>query len=242
MNHKNEHFKDLRVRQAVALAIDRETLASDLLQGTADPAYQLWAPGSPAYRPVPEEMAYGYDPERARNLLAEAGYPDGINIKMLSPNGGSGMLDPVLINEFIQENLAAIGIRLDIEIMEWQSFFAKWREGLPPDFAAYTMSFPTESITGLPNFVSSATQPPNGVNTGWYSNPEIDGLLAEVAADLDEESRNATYQKVVDLITQDVAYLNVVHDKAPLAWSKNVKGFIHPRSWNYSFNQTWVDA
>jgi peptide/nickel transport system substrate-binding protein len=242
MNFKNDLFKDLRVRQAVALAIDRETLAQKLLQDTAIAAYQIWGPGSPAYRPVPEQMRYGYDPERAKKLLQEAGYSNGIDVKMLSPNGGSGMLDPILINQFIQENLADVGIKLNIEIMEWQSFFAKWREGLTPDFSAYTMSFPTETITSLPNFVFTKTQPPNGVNTGWYSNPEADSMLEKAAVDLDESSRAETYQKVVDLITQDVEYLSVVHDKAPLAWAKKVHGFIHPKSWNYSFNKTWLDS
>lgn len=169
MNFKNDHFKDKRVRQAVALAVDRDRLAHDVLRDTAVPAQRFWAPGSPGYRPSPQEKTYGYDPNRAKRLLQEAGYPNGIDIRIITPTSGSGLMEPVQMNEFIQQNLAKVGIRVKAETMEWQSFFAKWRAGLTPEYAAYTQAYPTEDPTALARFVQTDSQPPNGVNTGWYA-------------------------------------------------------------------------
>jgi peptide/nickel transport system substrate-binding protein len=242
LNFKHDLLIDKRVRQALALSVNRESLAQDLLRGTAEPALQFWAPGSPAYRPTPREMTYGYEPERAKQLLDAAGHSNGIDIKILTPNSGSGLMQPILMNEFIQENMADVGINVEIEVMEWQSFFAKWREGQPPEYAAYVQAYPTQRMTSLIGWMATSSQPPNGTNSGWFSNAEFDNLIDQALATHDEEARNELYQRAYDLPTEDVAVVTVVHDRAPLAWAKHVKGFVHPRAWYFPFYKTWLDT
>lgn len=242
LNFKHELLKDKRVRQAMALSVNRESLAQDLLRGTAEPAFQFWAPGSPGYRPVPENMTYGYDPQRAKQLLEAAGYSDGIDLKILTPNSGSGLMQPVLMNEFIQENMSEVGINVEMELMEWQSFFVKWREGITPEYAAYVQAYPTERFPSLEGWMLTERQPPNGTNSGWFSNVEFDNFMAQAADTLDETARHELYQKAVDITAEEVAVLSVAHDRAPLAWGKHVKGFVHPRAWYFSLNKTWLDT
>lgn len=242
MNFKNEYFKIKQVRQAVALAVDRERMVSGLLRGTAVPAAQFWAPGSPGYRATPQNMTYAYDPDRAKSLLTAAGFPNGIDVKVFVPNSGSGMMVPVPMNEEIQEDLSKVGIRVQFEIVEWQAYLARSAAGMPPEYAAFGTSLGTEDVSVFNRQFHSKLVPPNGGNPQWYANPQVDQLLDEAASTLDDGKRTELYQQVNDIITDDVVFLNVVHDKAPIAWNSNVKGFVHTHSWSFSFNKTWLDG
>jgi peptide/nickel transport system substrate-binding protein len=241
MNFKNEHFMIKKVRQAVALGIDREKMAKGLLRDTAVAAAQFWAPGSPGYRATPKEMTYSYDPERAKALVKEAGFPSGIDVKVFVPNSGSGMMVPVPMNESIQEDLAKVGIRVKFEIVEWQAYLSRSAAGMPPEYAAFGTSLGTEDFSSLPRQFHSKYQPPNGGNPQWYVNPEVDKVFDDAAKTLDDAKRTELYQKANDLITEDVVFLNVVHDKAPMAWNKTVNGFQHTKSWSFSFTKTWLN-
>lgn len=241
VNFKNEYGANKKVRQAMALSIDRDRMVKDLLRNTAEPAMQFWSPGNVAYRPVPKDMTYGYDPERAKKLLAEAGYPNGIDITAYVPNSGSGMMIPTPMNEFIQENMAKAGIRVKFQIVEWQTYLARSQAGFPPEYTIFNSSLSGGSPGTMYRYFHSKMMPPNGGDPGWYQNPEVDRLLDEAAATLDAAKREPLYAKVNDLITEDVVFINVVHDKVPLAWSKTVKGFEKVRSWNFSLVKTWLD-
>jgi peptide/nickel transport system substrate-binding protein len=186
-------------------------------------------------------MTYGYDPDRARALLAEAGFPNGIDVKVFVPNSGSGMMVPVPMNEEIQEDLAKVGIRVQFEIVEWQAYLSRSAAGMPPEYAAFGTSLGTEDVSVFGRQFHSKLMPANGGNPQWYANPQVDQLLDEAAHTLDDDKRTGIYQQVNDIITEDVVFLNVVHDKAPIAWNNTVKGFVHTKSWSFSFNKTWLD-
>jgi len=240
MNFKNEFGKQDKLRQAMALSIDRDRMVKDLLRGSAEPAYRFWAPGSAGYRATQKDWTYGYDPERAKSLLREAGYPNGIDIKVLTPNSGSGLMVPGPMNEYIQAEMVKVGIRVKYDTLEWQTFFAKWRAGFEPEYVAYVQAYPTENVTSLRGWTHTLSQPPAATNGGWYSNAEVDKLLDEGQRTVDQAKRYELYNKAVDLTARDVFVLDVVHDKAPLAWSKKVQGFVHPKSWSFVFYKTWL--
>jgi ABC-type transport system substrate-binding protein len=84
-------------------------------------------------------------------------------------------------------------------------------------------------------------QPPKGGDPGWYVSADVDKLLDQAETELDATKRDALYSQVNDLITDDVVFVNVVHDKVPLAWSKSVHGFNKVPAWNVSFTKTWLD-
>ncbi|MEA2595830.1 MAG: peptide/nickel transport system substrate-binding protein, partial [Thermomicrobiales bacterium] len=113
LNTKAKPFDDVRVRQAVNYAVDKEGLANDILQGSAVPATQPMPAANWSYNP--DVAGYPYDAEKAKSLLAEAGLADGFKTKMIIPQSGSGMIIPVQMNEYIQGNLADVGIDVEIQ-------------------------------------------------------------------------------------------------------------------------------
>src|SRR5690606_33276195 len=113
-NHAMEPFDDVRVRQAVNYAVNKEDLADFILGGAVRPSDAPVAPGIFGYTPVGD---YSHDPERARELLAEAGYPDGFSTTLYSPSGR--YLQDIQSAEAIQGMLAEVGINAEIETLEW---------------------------------------------------------------------------------------------------------------------------
>jgi peptide/nickel transport system substrate-binding protein len=240
-NFKNQLTARKEVRQAIALSIDRDRMARDLLRNTALPADSFWGPGNEAYRQTPKDMTYGYDPERAKKLLAQAGFPNGIDIVAYVPNSGSGMMEPVSMNQFIQDNLSKSGIRVKLETVEWQTYLSRSQAGFPPEYAIFNSSLSGGSPSAMYRYFHSSMQPPKGGDPGWYVSADVDKLLDQAETELDATKRDALYSQVNDLITDDVVFVNVVHDKVPLAWSKSVHGFNKVPAWNVSFTKTWLD-
>src|SRR5947207_11745303 len=104
LNMKDEYFKDVRVRRAVQMAIDKEKMCKDLLRGTATPAWSMVPPATIAYDP--KYKAYSYNPERAKQLLKEAGHANGFETVFWTSTSGSGQMIPVAMAEWIQRDLA----------------------------------------------------------------------------------------------------------------------------------------
>ncbi|MFF4379921.1 ABC transporter substrate-binding protein [Kitasatospora sp. NPDC001547] len=224
------------VRRAANYAIDRGAIADTLLHGTADPAYQAAPRATAAYDPAGD--AYSYDPARARQLLAEAGVPNGFATSVTVPTGGSGNLLPVPIAEAIQRDLAAVGIRAELRTTDWTTLIgaeAKGQVALGSDAVAQsTTLFQSEAL--LPLFVGSGSP----FWTGHYANPQVDELLAASAADTDQSARQAGYRKALALVTQDAPWLFVVNDRNPRALSPKVHGLVQPRSWFIDLTTVWV--
>jgi peptide/nickel transport system substrate-binding protein len=239
-NFKNQLTARPEIRQAIALSIDRDRMARDLLRNTAISADSFWGPGNEAYRQTPKDMTYGFDPEQAKKLLAQAGFPNGIDILALVPNSGSGMMEPTSMNQFIQDNLAKTGIRVKLETVEWQTYLTRSQAGFPPEYAIFNSSLAGGSPSAMFRYFHSSMQPPKGGDPGWYVNPEVDKKLDQAETELDGTKRDALYSDVNDLITRDVVFVNVVHDKVPLAWSKSLQGFNKVPAWNVSFTQSWL--
>ncbi|MEM8993106.1 MAG: ABC transporter substrate-binding protein, partial [Pseudomonadota bacterium] len=116
LNFREELLKDVRVRRAMAMAIDREGMAKYLRRGTAQPAYGILNFGGPGWDP--EYRDFPYDPEGAKKLLAEAGYPDGFETRLDWTMGGGGDVNTRADAEWIQRDLGRIGIRATIETFD----------------------------------------------------------------------------------------------------------------------------
>ncbi|MEZ5261111.1 MAG: ABC transporter substrate-binding protein [Acidimicrobiales bacterium] len=123
-------FDDKRVRQALNYAIDRESLANDILQGTASPLPQAAAEANFAFRK--ENDLYTYDPDKAKELLAEAGYPDGFSFRLSFPTSGSGNMVPIPMNEALQADLAEVGVKVQLEPISGRACAARLLRGQHP--------------------------------------------------------------------------------------------------------------
>src|SRR6266850_7923828 len=125
INNQKKPFDDKRVRQALNYAVNKDAIVRDVLKGTGSLSRGPVLPNT--WGADTALKAYPYDPERARKLLAEAGYPSGFSTTLWVPESGSGMQSPVAMSTIIQSNLKAVGVNVTLQTMEWGTFLAKLR-------------------------------------------------------------------------------------------------------------------
>lgn len=229
-------WKDVRVRRAANYAIDRKAIADDLLGGTAGPAYQAAPPGTLAWTAAGN--TYSYDPAKARQLLAQAGYAKGFSTTVTVPTAGSGNLLPVPISEALQRDFAAVGIKVRIRTTDWSSLLSTEAKGKVPlgsqALAQSTTLFQSESL--LPLFLGTGSP----FWTGHYSDPAVDKLFAAASASVDPAVRQRDYREALNRVTQDAPWLFVVNDRNPRALAPDVHGFVQPQSWFVDLTSVWV--
>jgi peptide/nickel transport system substrate-binding protein len=228
-------WNDIRVRKAANLAVDRKGVL-ELLGGYAVEATGHVVKGDPWYGKPSFEIKT--DVEAAKKLLAEAGFgPDKpVKVKMLISASGSGQMLPLQMNEYMQQNLKAVGIEVDFEVVEWQALLDLWRAGgKSPQVKgahgvniSYTTQDPYSAFTRL---MRSDLAAPVGVNFGYYSDPEMDKLLNEAQVTFEPKARDEVLAKIHTKMVDDALFLWVVHDVAPRAISPKVKGFVQVRNW-----------
>jgi peptide/nickel transport system substrate-binding protein len=219
-------FDDPAVRTALNWAIDRDSLVSNILQDTAEPALGYAPKANTAYRE--ENDVYGYDPDKAKQMLADAGYPDGFTMTLSYPTSGSGNMIPGPMNTALQADLAKVGVKVELKPIEWAAMLTDYFAGKIPDDANainISLSFQQEGFWSM-WFASDST-----INAGKYSNPEVDALLAQAKTVLDPAARSDIYAQVAAILGEDSPWLNVVNDRNPRVLASNVKGFVQPQSW-----------
>ncbi len=211
LNLKEGPMQSREVRQAINYAIDKESLVNDVLQGTATVAA---GPTPPAFNWAYNEDLdpYPFDPDRARELLAEAGY-EGADLTFYVTEGGSGMLDPLSMGAAIQADLSDIGLNVSIETYEWNTFLGRVNPGLEGKADMAQMAWMTNDPDTLP-FLALRTEAwpdQGGFNSGYYSNPEVDDLLTRARQSTDLDERAELYK----------AMQAIVHEDAPWAFIAN---------------------
>lgn len=220
------------VRQAINLAIDRDGMARDLLRGTVNPAYGVQAPANSAY--VERTDAYARNLDKARELLRQAGYPDGFTTTVTTSVDGSGQIIPSQMAEYLQQNLADVGIDLKVDTQEWISYLGTWAQGAQKGVGMAQMSWGMTSPYWLYIATSSALQAPNGPNVGYYSNPALDHAMGSAIESTDPELANTWWRRANDIVTADAALAPIVNDKAPYVLAPYVTGFVSP-------SEEWYD-
>ncbi|MDP9355013.1 MAG: ABC transporter substrate-binding protein [Chloroflexota bacterium] len=225
LNAKEPPFDNVKVRQAVNYAVDKEGLANDILAGSAVPATQPMPAANWSYNP--DITGYPYDPEKAKALLAEAGLAEGFKTTMMIPQSGSGMMVPVPMNEFIAGNLRDVGIDVEIQSFEWVSYLGVWAQGLNAQVTMGNQSI-MASEPYVANFLLSGgfTPAEGGWNIGYYQNPDVDQLLEDALKMSDQAKRKELYYQAWAKITEDAPWIFVVNDLQPMAFKKSVQGYV----------------
>ncbi|WP_010626990.1 ABC transporter substrate-binding protein [Halomonas sp. KM-1] len=238
-------WRDINVRKAANLAVDREGLEA-LLGGLMVPAAGIVTPDHPWYGEP--EFETRYDPEEAMRLLAESGYgPDNpVEIKVLISTSGSGQMQPLAMNEYIQQNLAEVGIALDFEVLDWESLFPNWRRGAedPSSRGAHATNITfgwLDPFAAFYRFMHSSMAPPNGFNWGYMDNPEYDRLLDEARVTFDQEAQDAILAEFHTRMVDDAAWLWVAHDVGPRAMQPRVKGFVQAKNWFQDLTPVYIE-
>ena len=230
-------WKDPRTRQAANYAINRTAMCTYLLKGTADPAYQLAPQANSAYNPTND--VYSYNVAKAKQLLAAAGYPNGFHTTVSIPTSGSGNMIPIPMNEELQQDLAAVGIKVDLQPIEWSAMLTSFGTGKIPggaDALNISLTFQAEATW---NLLFNSRSP---VNVGHYASPVVDQALAKAQITVDPVARNQFYSQAAGQITRDAAWLFVVNDRNPRALSPGVVDFVEPRSWFVDLDNVAVKA
>ncbi|TCP04845.1 ABC transporter substrate-binding protein [Caldimonas thermodepolymerans] len=214
-------FKDRRVRQAFYQAIDIETIRTRVMRGAATPTALMVAPGIKGFAPELNKR-YPYDPESAKKLLAEAGYPNGFEVAMNCPN--DRYVNDGEICQAIAANLARIGVKINLQAETKVTYFPKI---LSRNTSFYMLGW-TPSTYDSHNVLTSIMATPNDAgqgqfNLGWYSNPKVDELTLKVQSETDQAKRDEMIREAFRIHHEDVGHIPL-HQQA-LAWAakKNIE-------------------
>jgi len=224
LNAREGPFADVRVRQAANYAVDKEALVNDVLEGTATVAT---GPIAPAFGWAYAGLApYPHDPERARELMAEAG-AEGAQVTFYVTEGGSGMLDPVPMGTAIQADLAAVGFDVRIETYEWNTFLGRVNPGLEGRADMAQMAWMTNDPDTLPFLTlrTDAWPEAGGFNSGYYSNPEVDALLEAARVETDQDERARLYKEMQAIVQEDAPWVFVANWVQNAVTSDRVENF-----------------
>ena len=235
LNTAAKPWNDVRVRQAANYAIDREGMATNLLHGTAEAAAQVAPRANAAYDPAND--LYKQDTAKAKELLKAAGYANGFTTTLEYPTSGSGNMIPGPMNEALQKDLAAVGIKVKLKPIEWSTMLGQYVGGKFPagiDAINISLSFQQESFWQL---AFASTGP---INLGKYKNATVDKLIGEAQTTVDPAARGELYKQASAQITKDAPWLFVVNDRNPRALAPTVHGFVEPKSWFVDLTSTWV--
>jgi peptide/nickel transport system substrate-binding protein len=225
LNTREGPFKDVRVRQAINYAINKEALVKDVLQGTATVADSI-VPAAFEWAHDDKIEPYPHDPERARTLLSQAG-AEGAELKFLVAEGGSGMLAPIPMATAIQADLAKVGLKVTIQTYEWNTYLGLVNQGLAGKGDMAEMAWMTNDPDTLPFLTlrTDALPESGGFNSGYYSNPEIDRLLLQARQATDRDTRADLYRQIQRIVRDDAPCAFVANWKQNAVTTERVKGF-----------------
>jgi peptide/nickel transport system substrate-binding protein len=225
-NLKHPFFKDRRVRQAIACAIDKSEIIDVVLFGLGSPATGPYVPNTWPYNPNVKK--YPYNPERARQLLKEAGWEDTDGDGVLDKDGRpfrftilTNMGNTLRMNTatIIQWKLAKIGIKVDIKVLEWSTFVNEFIDkrrfeavilgwSISPDPDQYDIWYSKKTKEKEFNFVS-------------YSDPEVDALLEKGRRTYNIEERKKDYFRIQEILAEDLPYIFLyVPDATPIVHAR----------------------
>ena len=200
-------FKDKRVRQAVACAIDKDAIVSGVLLGVNSKAEGVLPEGIPGFDPALKGIAH--DPEKAKKLLADAGFPGGKGLPPLTLSFRESQPDLSKAAEVIKEQLAAVGITINLGEMEWATFLKKTDNKEIPFFH---MRWSADYLDPQ-DFLSTLLMTGVPENRTGYSNPEFDKLCRAADGETNPKKRLALYNTAEKLVVEDAPWVPIYYQK-----------------------------
>lgn len=240
MNLDHEPFGNVLVRRAVAHAIDRDAIVDGLYAGLADAALGPVPPN--VFGADPEPQDYPYDQDLSRELLAEAGYPEGFETTLWAMSGPRPyMPQPLRLAQVIQADLAAVGIHARIVSYEWGTYLDRVHRG-HHDMALLGW----QADNGDPDnflfvhFDKSAALPPAG-NISFFRNEEVHRLLLDGQRTVSPPDRIPLYVDAQRIIHRESPWVPLVHTMELAAMRRGVDGYrLHPTG-RVLLSRTWME-
>jgi peptide/nickel transport system substrate-binding protein len=214
LNLNREPFSDVRVRQAIAYAIDRQVICDFAFFSLCEAIHGPVATGSPWYF---DYAPYERDLDKARQLLTDAGYPDGFTMQMMP---AIGFEETIRGAQVVQQQLAEVGITVEIDAVE----FGEWleRQGAG-DFDSFMLSW--LALTSVEDYFFLQHRTGQSFNFTGYSNPEFDALVDQAREVEDFDERYALYEQANKILVDDAPYIYMYAKSEVKAWSPRVHGY-----------------
>lgn len=222
MNNQKAPFNDVRVRQAINYAINKDAYCAVVKNGVATPATSIIGPAVQYYK---GNDVYEYDIEKAKSLLAEAGYPDGFKTTLMCASTTTNLKQC----EFIQQQLAQVGIDVEINALESAVVNQKIEDvdvpGSEAEVDMYVIGWSPstgDADWGIRPMMAIESEPPMSYNICYYENEEVDQLLKDALATADDTKRAEAYAKVQDIIWEESPLVCLANDANTWATSANM--------------------
>jgi peptide/nickel transport system substrate-binding protein len=240
-NLKDPRFADKRVRQAFAHAINKPELIEGVLMGMGREATGPYRPGTWAY--TDKVKRYPYDPAKAKQLLAAAGWTERNGDGILRNKDGQpfsftirtnqGNEERKKIAEIIQERLKEIGVQTDIQTIEWAAFLKEYIR--QKRFEAIVLGWGTGTDPDQYSIWHSSQSGPEQLNAVSYANSEVDALLEKGRASCQQKERVATYHRIQEILAEDQPYIFLYFQDSLWAVTSRVRG-IKPEPAGITYN------
>jgi oligopeptide transport system substrate-binding protein len=217
-NTQQPPFDDPKVRQAFAMSIDKERIANVILRNLVPAANTILPPGLPGY--TQNQQTLTYNPERAKQLLAESKYGNRLPRVVMTMSGQGANLGPTTeaILEMWRQNL---GVEVEVEQVETATFFQDVRRGR---YQMWSLGWQAD-YPDPENFLDIHFASDSGHNETKYANPQVDALLKRARVERDTEARYRLYREAEAQILQDAPWIPLFHGASSVLVKPNVKGW-----------------
>ncbi len=213
-------FKDVRVRKALSIAIDRTAIQRSIMRGLSVPASLIIAPGVNGYNADMDKTGPA-DVEGAKKLLADAGYPNGLEFTLDCPN--NRYVNDEEVCQAVVNMWARIGVKAKLNAINFGPFIAKVQNF---DTSAYLLGWGVATYDAqysLQSLVMTRTQGADGsFNFSKVSNAKVDGLIESMKTELDKNKRDAMIKEALTITRDEMLYIPLHHQMRPWAMKKNV--------------------
>jgi dipeptide transport system substrate-binding protein len=223
LNTQKKPLDNQKVRQALNMAFDRTTYLKTVFDNTATPATNPWPPTAWGYdRSI---QPYPYDPAKAKQLLASAGFPNGFATTIwVRPNGSVLNPNPRASAELLQADFAKIGVKADIKVIEWGELIKEAKQGQHD-----TLFMGWAGDNGDPdNYLSplfSCNAVTSGINFSRFCDPQLDKLIADGKATADQAKRVKLYEAAQKIIHDQALWIPLGYPTAAAITRANVSGY-----------------
>jgi len=241
VNCYKKPYNDVRIRQALAYAIDKESIVKNIYQGKALVASNLITPLTTGYIPI---KGYNYDPAQAKKLLAEAGFPNGLKAKLWSPQGRYPK--DFEMAQAIQQQLKKVGIDCTLDTMEWAAYLTATRK--PPEQAdaeIFVLGWAPSSAEArwtLYALFSADQWVPKGNNRFFYANKEFDEAVDKFTRATTKAEMDRYLKVAQELLSKEAPAIPILVTKETIGYSKKLHGVINsPLELTYFDSKTYLE-
>lgn len=240
-NCAKKPFTDVRVRQAISYAIDKESIVKNIYQGRALVASGMVAPLTTGYVPL---QGIPYDPEKAKKLLAEAGFPKGLKAKLWSPHGRYPK--DFEMAQAIQQQLKKVGVECSLDTMEWAAYLAALRKPVETNeseiFLLGWAPSTAEARWILYPLFTTEQWIPKGNNRSFYSNKEFDDLVNKFTRATNKADMDRYLKAAQEILAKEAPSIPILVTKETIGYTKKLHGVINsPLELTYFDHRTYLE-